>query len=337
MNLLLVRNDRLGDFMLAWPAFALARSAAPDATVSALVPEYTREMAELCPSIDRVMIDPGEAAGTRRLAKEFSRGGFDALVAIYSTARVGAAAWLARIPNRVAPATQIFQFFYNHRLRQRRSRSEKPEYEYNVDLMRFALGRLSVEAGEQPASPYLRFASERTAALRGRFVAEASIPAEHRLIMIHPGHGGSARNLTPAQYAELALGLRSRSGHTVVVCAGPGERKTAEAVSARIGSSVSRVYLSRDGIAAYARFIACADVFISGSTGPLHVAGALDVPTAAFYPRRRSATALRWQTLNREARRMAFCPPPGVGEEDMATVDVRAAAAAISNRYLDAA
>ena len=337
MKLLLVRNYRLGDFMLAWAAFALVRSSAPDAVISALVPEYTREMAELCPSIDRVLIDPGETAGTRSLAKEFSRGGFDALVAIYSTARVGAAAWLARIPNRVAPATQIFQYFYNHRLRQRRSRSEKPEYEYNVDLMRFALGKLSVEAGAQPGPPYLRFAPQATSTLRARFMAGESIPAEHRLVMIHPGHGGSARNLTPRQYAELALGLRSRSGHTVVVCAGPGERETAEAVGARIGPPASRVYVSRDGIAAYARFIACADVFISGSTGPLHVAGALDVPTAAFYPRRRSATALRWQTLNREARRMAFCPPPGAGGEDMAAVDVQGASAQISTRYLGAA
>lgn len=322
--------------MLAWPAFALARRSAPDAIISALVPEYTREMADLCPSIDEVMVDPGDAAGARSLTRAFSRGGFDALVAIYSTARVGAAAWLARIPCRVAPASQVFQFLYNHRLAQRRSRSEKPEYGYNVDLMRFALERIGIEAGDLPGPPYLRFGQETIAVLRGRFMAREAIPTEHRIVIVHPGHGGSARNLAPDRYVALALALRSGSGHTVVVCAGPGEQDTAQRVASGIGTSASRVLVSRDGIGAYALFIACADVFISGSTGPLHVAGALDVPTAAFYPRRRSATALRWQTLNSEPRRLAFCPPPGAGEEDMASVDIRAAAATISARFLDA-
>ncbi|MCK5667388.1 MAG: hypothetical protein KAI17_28065, partial [Thiotrichaceae bacterium] len=53
---------------------------------------------------------------------------------------------------------------------------------------------------------------------------------------------------------------------------------------------------------------AISDLFISGSTGPLHIAGALNIPTVAFYSARRSATALRWQTLNQGNRRLAFMP-----------------------------
>jgi len=84
----------------------------------------------------------------------------------------------------------------------------------------------------------------------------------------------------------------------------------------------------------FAQHIQFADLFISGSTGPLHIAGALDRPTAAFYTRRRSATSLRWQTLNRPERRLAFSPPDTAAEEDMSAVDVTAAAAAISERFL---
>ena len=78
------------------------------------------------------------------------------------------------------------------------------------------------------------------------------------------------------------------------------------------------------------------DLFISGSTGPLHVAGALDVPTAAFYPRRRSATPLRWQTLNSPQRRLAFTPEVTAGESDMSGVKLEAAAQAISEQFLGA-
>ncbi|UCE88979.1 MAG: hypothetical protein JSW10_11830, partial [Pseudomonadota bacterium] len=94
------------------------------------------------------------------------------------------------------------------------------------------------------------------------------------------------------------------------------------------------LYHSTEGLAQFAQHIQFADVFISGSTGPLHIAGALDRPTAGFYPRRRSATALRWQTLNSEARRLAFSPEPNAVEEDMQGVDLEAAAHRISERFL---
>lgn len=47
-------------------------------------------------------------------------------------------------------------------------------------------------------------------------------------------------------------------------------------------------------------------MLIAGSTGPLHIAGCLDIATAGFYPAKRSATPLRWQTCNRAEKRLAF-------------------------------
>ena len=61
-RLLVVRNDKLGDFMLAWPALACLRAASPRPHISVLVPAYTAPMARLCPWIDEVLIDPGEDA-----------------------------------------------------------------------------------------------------------------------------------------------------------------------------------------------------------------------------------------------------------------------------------
>lgn len=92
---------------------------------------------------------------------------------------------------------------------------------------------------------------------------------------------------------------------------------------------------SRDGLRRFAQHIQFADVFISGSTGPLHIAGALDRPTAAFYTRRRSATSLRWQTLNSEGRRLAFSPPETAAPEDMSAVDIEGAADEISRKFLE--
>ena len=52
--------------------------------------------------------------------------------------------------------------------------------------------------------------------------------------------------------------------------------------------------------------IACSDLFIAGSTGPLHIAGALNKKTVGFYPSKKSSTSLRWQTINNFHKRLSI-------------------------------
>ena len=62
-KILIIRNDKLGDFMLAYPSFALAKLNLPNTEIHALVPSYTHEMAKACKWIDKVIIDPVQNAG----------------------------------------------------------------------------------------------------------------------------------------------------------------------------------------------------------------------------------------------------------------------------------
>lgn len=64
--------------------------------------------------------------------------------------------WKAGIPFRLAPATKLIQFLYNHRVTQRRSKSLKPEFEYNLDLARAFLQKTHSPIVE-PTPPYLTF------------------------------------------------------------------------------------------------------------------------------------------------------------------------------------
>jgi len=336
-NILVVRNDKLGDFMLSYPAFALLKRSLPESRVHALVPPYTRDMAEACPWIDQVLLDEWQAQGlftNRALLTLFRKHHFDAIITLYSTTRVGACAWLAGIPYRLAPATKLAQIFYNHRLSQRRSRSEKPEHAYNSDLVLEFCHNFQISTQGIPEPPLLKFDATEIEAAKQHFLHQNKLHDQSTLVFIHPGSGGSARNLTLQQYVTLARQLVSKNGHTIVISAGPGEYDHAHAMSKQLIDVAHVVYESRDGLRSFAQHIQFADVFIGGSTGPLHIAGALDRPTAAFYPRRRSATALRWQTLNHDCNRLAFSPPDEAPEEDMSSIDIAGAAAQISHRFL---
>src|SRR5262249_20101651 len=137
LKVLVIRNDKLGDFMLAWPALALLRKNLPKAHIAVLVPSYTAPLAEACSYIDEVIVDPKQGGALESglaLARLIKPRKFDAVVTLFSRFDTGLAVWLAGIPQRYAPATKLAQVFYNRRIVQRRSASEKPEYEYNLEL-----------------------------------------------------------------------------------------------------------------------------------------------------------------------------------------------------------
>jgi ADP-heptose:LPS heptosyltransferase len=335
-RLLVIRNDRLGDFMLAWPALALLRRNLPKAHIAVLVPAYTAPLAEICPSVDQVLIDPklpGEWRNGRALARLIKPEGFDAAIALFSRFDSGLGVRLAGIPRRYAPATKLAQFFYDRRLPQRRSRSEKPEYEYNLDLVRAYLAELGVSEPKPVAAPYLSFPPAELKKLKQAFQKQHEVGAGKRLVFVHAGHGGSASNLSLGQYGHLIRDLSAPRKRHFVLTAGPGEEHHVKRLASLV-EGPHTIWVSRSGLVDFAKHLAFADLFISGSTGPLHLAAALDRPTAAFYPRRRSSTALRWQTVNGDDRRLAFMPPVAAGESDMASIDVTQAAAAIAKELL---
>ena len=155
-KILIIRNDKLGDFMLAFPCFAAAKNNLPNIEVHALVPAYTEAMAKSCQWIDNIIIDPGknsELSSNLNLLKKIKQQNYDAVITLFSTTRIGIITKLAGIPYRLAPATKLAQVFYNHKLVQRRSQSEKPEYVYNMDLVQHFLKYQAIENIQEPVPP----------------------------------------------------------------------------------------------------------------------------------------------------------------------------------------
>lgn len=337
MKLLIVRNDKLGDFILSIPVFALIKKYCPQSELHAFIPHYTSEIAVNCNYIDKAIIDPGSSATLSEqlhTIKSIRQEKYDAIITLYTTSRMGIFSFLSGVKYRLAPATKIAQIFYNHRLTQRRSKSLKPEYEYNKDLAIKFLADQNITVKEQPQTPYLIFRNEEIAETKRNFYHEYQLDSNTRLIFIHPGTGGSATNLSLEQYANLARNLNISNNYIFVITAGPNEVEYANTLSTLLGDIPNVVYPSINGLVNFSKIIQLCDLFISGSTGPLHIAGALNRPTAAFYQRRRSATPLRWQTLNSEDKRLAFTPPEDADESDMQKIDIIKAANKISDHFL---
>jgi ADP-heptose:LPS heptosyltransferase len=330
--------------MLIWPALALLKQVS-NAHISVLVPAYTAPMAHLCPSIDAVIIDPGpqaERGAQKALVQHIKDQQFDSAIAVFSNGRNARLLWQANIPNRFAPATKWAQILYNHRLRQRRSQSAQPEWRYNVDLIRFALKQQGYKLPENEFDavfngPYLKFEPQVLEHIRQHLATNLGINANHRWLIVHPGTGGSARNLIVAQYAQflhsfvqpidqssIDLMGHNYKSFDILVTAGPNETELAQTlVQALLSRGLSATVLtSNDGLKAFAQVIANGALFLASSTGPLHMAGALDMPTIGIYSARLSATALRWQPINQPSHHYAISVPSGARDpEDLTAID----------------
>lgn len=329
-KLLVVRNDKIGDFMLAWPALACLKKASPAPHVTVLVSAYTASLAKVCPWVDEVIIDPDNQAdktAQKALLRRIKQAKFDALLTLFSTPRIGWLGFQAGIPLRIAPATKWAQVFYNVRIHQRRSQSAKPEYQYNVDLACELLTRLSLKLSTLPLPPFWpldemqRYTQRQTLALD---------PSE-RVLVVHPGGGGSAVNLSDAQYATLIAQIHQRCRDLPLrwlISAGPSEQPQAQALIDQLTESgvAADHFPGTTSLDTFALQLAGADMLIAGSTGPLHIAGCLNIATAGFYPAKRSATPLRWQTCNSAEKRLAFSPPTSASQQDMSAIDIDTAA-----------
>ena len=333
-KILVIRNDKLGDFMLAWPAFALLKKQYPDAEITALVPSYTQPMAEICPWIDKTIIDKRESSlitDIRQLVKNIKKEKFDASISLYSQTRTALALWLADIPVRVAPATKAAQVFYNKKLLQKRSQSLKPEYIYNIDLINYFISNNGNKLTSAPCPPYLNFEHKEIELIKSNFLTQHKIDNNKQLVFIHPGCGGSATNLSISQYSELITMLSKNNRFHFVITCGPDELKIAESLSKIIKDLPHTLYHSKGGITDFAKFLCISDLFISGSTGPLHLIAAANKNTVAFYPARKSATSLRWQTINEESRRISFSHDIG---KSMSSINLNHVAKKISDKFI---
>lgn len=215
--------------MLAWPSFAMLKQSLPECQITALVPNYTAPIAQLCPWIDDVMIDPTSKADKTQqagLVSQIKQRDFDAAICLFSNGYNAKLLWRAGIPYRLAPATKLAQLLFTRRLKQRRSRSEKPEFEYNLDLIRYFLADNQV-ASQEPQGPYLAFAEELLATQKAQLVAQLALDASKPWCFIHVGSGGSANNLSLEQYAALIKGVAAKHNCEFVLTAGPGEEAMA--------------------------------------------------------------------------------------------------------------
>jgi heptosyltransferase-2 len=282
-RILIVRTDRIGDVLLTTPVAAALRAHFPQARIGWWVRSYTAPLLENNPDADEVIVDRAEPVG--EIIARLRKGGYDAAVVAYPRFRVAWALYRAGIPVRIGPASKWYSLFFNRRIWQHRSEGAKHEADYNLEL----LAPLGVPFRRYSTRFYLT-ADERARAKKN--LEGYRISFQKPVVILHPGSGGSSGRWPLSHFMELG-DLLQEMGCDVIVTGGPGEDYQYAMID---NMRRSPVFIAAGSLSLreLAAIFSWANLVVSNSTGPLHIAVALNVPTVSVFSSITTCHPRRW-------------------------------------------
>ncbi|QQS35173.1 MAG: glycosyltransferase family 9 protein [Ignavibacteriales bacterium] len=289
-NLLIVRTDRIGDVILSLPIARIVKEKYPDCRITFLVRAYTSELVKDHPYIDEFMILK-ENNGIPDLSsniKMIRSKQFDAAIVVYPTFKTSLIIFLSKIPVRVGTGYRWYSMLFNSKVFEHRKDARKHELEYNTALLKNigiaeTVSKDSVKFDLKPSEEAKRFIEN--------LLNEEKIYDDKKIVIVHPGSGGSSIDLPVDKFIELVKSLSAKPEIQLLITGMETEKQICGNISKVSGAINLAGRLSLSQLIA---LISRAQLFISNSTGPIHIAAALNISTIGFYPKIQACSAKRW-------------------------------------------
>jgi len=294
-KILLARTDRLGDVILSTPVATALKKKWADVHVTFLARRYTAEILRCHPHVDEIIeLDSSTAltAGSSdRLIAALRQKNFDAAIMLYPRPELAWAIRRSGIPQRLGTGYRWYSFLFNCRVFEHRKNAVRHEAEYNL--------RLLEPLGIAGAPVEFHFTLSPTERERIDAKLNALGVGVHPIIL-HPGSGGSARDWPPENFARLADLLQQQFDAQVILTGAANETDLIDGILQQ--TTMKPISLGgRLSITELAVLCQRAAVFVSNSTGPLHLAVVVGAPVVAFYPPIQACRPERWGPYGRSA------------------------------------
>jgi heptosyltransferase I len=319
-KLLIVRLGALGDIVHAIPAVAALRAAFPEAAIDWIVSARHAEILGLLPAVDRCLVIGGPQQGAQRTgagqkaaAGSGYRAGWRGLTAAIAAMRRNRydavidfqgllkSAALAR----ASGARRVVGFARRH-LRERAAaifygESCDPGSAVHVINKNLALAARLGADDRSIAFPLEIPRCRETAIARERL----SIGSTDRFVVLNPGAAWPNKRWPAERFGAVASWLLSRRGMRSIVTWGPGEEQLAGDVEAASGGAA--VVAPRTSVTALLSIAGESSLFVSGDTGPLHLATAVGTPVVGIFGPTNPARNGPWREADISVSRFEAC------------------------------
>jgi len=288
-NILLVRTDRIGDVVLSLPLAGAIKEKFPNCKVTFLVKSYTLDLVKDHPFVDEVLTldEPNGVPEIFQNVRKIKSKKFDSCIIVYPTFRIALILFLTRIKNRIGTGYRSYSFFFTKKIYEHRKYAERHELQYNLNLLKVFGIEKALNLGEADFNIHLTEEGKQEVQ---NFLTENQIDQTKPLVIIHPGSGGSAVDLPIAKMKRLIEKL-STLGTTIFITGNESEQEICRSL---VVNPKTLNVAGRFSLATLTALIEKSSIFIANSTGPLHIAAALNKYVVGFYPKIDACSVRRW-------------------------------------------
>ncbi len=296
-RIVISRTDSIGDVMLTLPLCAWIKENFPAATVIFLGNSYTKPVLKCYSAVDEI-VDWKEIENlpsTQRV--EFLRElNIDVFIHVFPKKEIAALAKKAKIPVRIGTSHRTFHLLTcSHRVSFTRKKSDLHESQLNFELLR-PLGLTtipSIEAIQEFTKYFQAPKAELPTAISNK------LNSSRNTVILHPKSQGSAVEWGISNYNQLAIELE-KTGHTVFFT---GTEKEGEQFRSQINFNENIIDTSGQlSLEQLITFISKCQTLVACSTGPLHIAGFLNLKAIGLFSPRKPIHQGRWKALGKNVK-----------------------------------
>jgi ADP-heptose:LPS heptosyltransferase len=286
-NIAVVRTDKLGDMVLTLPLVKAIKSNFPDKAVSVIAQSYCKPLLKNSQYIDKCYYIDEFKYGLKEIFKIekfdtafFPRPVFDEALEAFKSG----------IKLRIGSAYRVYSILFNHKVRDHRKVSQFHEAQYNVRM-------LESITGAKYSTELIRPFIDEIAIQKIQNVLQNS---EDKIkVIIHPGSGGSARDLPINKLIEGLESFAEDEKFQFIVTGIASENSICDEIHKNMPQSLN--FCGKINLEEMIALIELSDGMIANSTGVLHIAASLNKRVIGFYPNSPHISQKRWGPYGTES------------------------------------
>jgi ADP-heptose:LPS heptosyltransferase len=299
-RILLLRLEKVGDLVMVLEAIATVRALAPDAAIDLVVGSWNRQLAALIPGVSSIeTLDVPWIATNRRglswramraRAKAWRSKDYDLAINFEPDIRSNLLLALSGAARRVgflsggggAALTDAVAPDPRAHIAENAKALVARAFETASVQTSVAEGFLPAEASAKAGSPAMLNIPEEARRRAAELVGTATFGAP--LVGIQPATGRRIKEWDPVRFAELGAEIVRSRGASVVLIGSTADKPVLDAVRHAWPSDVPLTELPPDvDLVTLAAVLERLSLFITGDTGPMHLAAAVGTPVLAIF------------------------------------------------------
>lgn len=299
MKILITRTDNIGDLVLTLPLAQLLKEDNPEHEVWFLVRDYAAPVLQAAEFVDGWLSwDHLSSISIEQAVAEIKAEKFDVSLHVHPHRPASRLMWKAKIPLRAATRRRWYHFLHCNRwMNLSRHASHTHEGLLNTEIFKPIFPQCVRDSLDNFPLPSLQVTKRYEK-------VESILDPARKTIILHPGSNGHGREWALSRWEKLA-GKLDPTSYQVLITGSPGEAERFVGANWPDGAQniMGQVTLE-EMIALIARSYA----LVAGSTGPVHLAGALGIHALALQSSGPTRGPWRWRPLGKKAEYLSIIP-----------------------------